>query len=129
MLAALEGYDWQKVFEYAGELDEGGDTDGEENIEAAKPTSAVSLKPFAWQDVLQVIGMYEGERDLDSWLVAGCLTDGRWFFLEAGCCYTGWDCQAEGTATVAETRAELIQFGLTKEARQTFGIELTTEQE
>jgi hypothetical protein len=50
--------------------------------------------------------------------------DGRWFHIEAGCDYTGWDCQAGGAATVAKTKANIIRYGCTDEDRKILNLEL-----
>lgn len=41
--------------------------------------------------VTQVVHAVEGEPDETDWLAVGRWDDGRYFVLEAGCDYTGWD--------------------------------------
>lgn len=87
MLAELDNYDWAEAFKYAGESGE---------YRSASPDIRktlgveVALTPFTRDDVVELIGIREGENDGASWKCAGRLSDGRWFFLEAGCDYTGW---------------------------------------
>ncbi len=109
MLAELDGYDWGEAFAYA---------DRPMLIEG----SLVSVSGFTRDDVAEIVGITEGENDGHNWEIAGRLTDGRWFFLSAGCDYTGWDCVASGQAWVADDRDSLIQFGLTAEARECWGL-------
>lgn len=83
----LRGGDWQSVFAYAGEPDAG---DGSASVGAVPPGSDVPTKPFSRWDVAEVLGTSEGENDRQNWLVYGRLKDGRYFFITAGCDYTGW---------------------------------------
>jgi hypothetical protein len=105
--------DWKYAFAYAGEPDEYGSPDLREAI----PNSGVSLEPFTREDVVKIIGISEGENDGADWLCAGKLKDSRWFFLSAGCDYTGWDCLAGGQAIIAKTKRKLLQFGVSKEEK------------
>lgn len=98
-----DDYDWQEAFVYAS------------NIRTATNCDKAG---FAMTDVKTVLAHDEGENDGPSWMMAGVLNDGRYFFLEAGCDYTGWDCQAGGDAQVADTLPNLIRFGMTEEARE-----------
>jgi hypothetical protein len=94
--ALMQDYDWLAVFEYA--------------------------RDFGIQDVAEVLGAQEGYNDGDEWIVWGRLNDGRWFYLHAGCDYTGWDCQAAGDSSLADTEEEIIRMGMDFGARQRFGI-------
>ncbi len=82
---------------------------------------------FTLADVSEVIAAEPGENDGPSWLMAGRLKDGRFFFLDAGCDYTGWDCQAGGDAQVADTLDNLIRFGMTQDARDRLKLPLRDE--
>lgn len=97
-----EDYDWKEAFEYAKTI---------------RTATGCSKDPFAMHDVAEVIAADPGENDGPSWMMAGRLSDGRFFFLDAGCDYTGWDCQAGGDAQVADTLPNLIRFGMTEDAR------------
>jgi hypothetical protein len=83
--------DWQAVFEFAS----GGSNHTDGNASGSSPSACVgdmvSCEPFNEHDVATIIGCSEGEQDESEWLIAGQLVDGRWFFIEAGCDYTGWD--------------------------------------
>ncbi len=83
----LVGYDWGASFAYAGEP---GDWDGEASVKPAHPGRDVDCRPFSRWDVDEVVALDEGEGDVKNWLCFGKLRDGRWFFLTAGCDYTGW---------------------------------------
>ena len=116
----IDDYDWQEAFACAG------DPEGQHNsadVRPALPTSEVSLAPFGRRDVAEVIAMQEGENDERDWLCVGRLSDGRYFFLTAGCDYTGWDCQSGGCAFVSNDKDELLQFGMTRDQRRELGLE------
>jgi hypothetical protein len=127
MLEKLNDYNWQEAFGYAGEggtcapyqLDNGLD------IRGALPTKQYNLAPFTREDVTEICAMREGEHDGDEWIIYGKLKDGRWFYLEAGCDYTGWDCHASGSATIADSKEEIERYGLTAYAREVFQIKLS----
>lgn len=124
MLTQLDDSDWREAFGYAGEPGtEAGDKRHPERTICAED-AAVPLSPFTREDVAEIIGMAPGENDGPAWVIAGRLTDGRWFYLEAGCDYTGWDCQAGGTAVVSADRERLIRFGITPEERTRLGLEI-----
>lgn len=103
-------YDWKEVFCFAGK--DSGHNFGDGTPEPAIPGDNVDCSPFGVNEVLFIMGMYEGENDESNWLIYGKLKDDRWFHIEAGCDYTGWDCQANGTSTVAKTRWEMEHFGI-----------------
>lgn len=81
-------YNWTQAFGYAGEP-------GTYNRDPVKistvPQAPCPTTPFARHHVAEIFGMSEGENDRENWITAGRLWDGRWFVLEAGCDYTGWD--------------------------------------
>lgn len=81
-------YDWGNVFAYAGEEVLYGY--GEASISAAPPTKAIDTSPFTRMHVETVFGTSAGANDGPNWLVYGKLLDGRYFFITAGCDYTGW---------------------------------------
>lgn len=45
-------------------------------------------------DVFKVHAIHEGENDGESWQWVFSIKDGRLIYLQAGCDYTGWDCQS-----------------------------------
>lgn len=120
MLEVLDTYDWQEAFGYAGESN----AFGSPCIVAALPTAQqhYNLSAFTREDVKEITGMSEGENDGANWLIYGQLKDGRWFFLSAGCDYTGWDCQASGVATIAKSKTEIERFGMGTEDRERLGV-------
>lgn len=101
--------DWRAAFVFA------------ENVRVAK-----DCKPdaFSIDDVATVLHKCEGENDGQSWIMAGILNDGRYFFLSAWCDYTGWDCQAGGDSQVAGNEKDLYRYCMDEDARKRFGIKL-----
>lgn len=88
MLPELEDYNWGEAFGYAGE--KGKCSTG--TVSRALPNDLdLSVDGFCREDVKRIIAMDEGENDERDWLIVGELHDGRFFALEAGCDYTGWD--------------------------------------
>jgi hypothetical protein len=104
-----EDYDWREAFTYAGTI---------------RTATNCDKAPFGMDDVAEVVKAENGENDGPSWIMVGKLKDGRYFFLDAGCDYTGWDCQAGGDAQVADTLDGLIRFGMDESARERFGYKL-----
>jgi len=80
------------------------------------------MASFTRDDVVEIYGIQEGENDADPWRVYGLLKDGRYFYLEAGCDYTGWGCQEDGRSWVNSTKEGIIKEGLTEEARRIFKL-------
>jgi hypothetical protein len=98
-----DSYDWKEAFAFTG------------NVRVAyncKPDS------FDIADVEMILADSEGENDGPSWLCCGRLNDGRWFYLSAGCDYTGWDCQAGGDVQIADTLDNLKKFAMDMEGRR-----------
>lgn len=115
MLDILNDGDWEQVFAFAG-----GGGYGEPNIQCI--SDGCSMENFGREDVSRIYGIKCGENDGEYWRIYGKLKDGRFFSIEAGCDYTGWDCQAGGSAWVSSTKKGIISEGLTEEARRVFGI-------
>lgn len=96
-------FDWRYAFEYAGHNAQADDEDFDHLGDDCRPiphgepnlllvgSSAVPDTPFTLDDVSEVRHAIAGENDGDPWICVGQLKDGRWFALEAGCDYTGWD--------------------------------------
>jgi hypothetical protein len=129
--------DWAEVFAYAGDCEEYQDGvyafNGQPFMRkpcSCDPTisacvgSTASTAPVLRRDVVRVIAASEGKNDGPNWLIVVELADGRFAFVEAGCDYTGWDCQAGGSCTTATSLGELYQFGLTEEARGRLAAQL-----
>ena len=66
----------------------------------------------------------EGENDGASWICAGKLKEGDYFFLTAWCDYTGWDCQAGGELFTNKSKKELERMNMSDEERTRLGIVL-----
>lgn len=119
MIEQLNNYDWAEVF---GEGTGGNCTPI--NPQPALPSYNGSLATFSREDVAEIFQQEGGENDGDEWIIYGRLKDGRYFSARGGCDYTGWDCRASNSGCVAETRDDIIRFGLTDEDRRRFKIEL-----
>lgn len=119
MLPVLDDYNWAEVF------GEGGGGNCTRIIPNRPPFDKnTSTATFSREDVKEILGISEGERDERSWIIYGLLKDGRWFFAEGGCDYTGWDCQASNSGSVAASREEIERYGMGNEERERFGIVL-----
>jgi len=123
MIDRLDDYDWRQAFGYVGEP--GTEATGYQGADG-KPMLAegaeCSADPFTREDVAHIEHISDGENDERDWLIIGRLNDGRWFYLEAGCDYTGWDCQADGSGWLSHSLEHLLQFGITDQARTRFGL-------
>lgn len=119
MKSELDNYDWAEVF---GEGDGGRCTP----IIPSRPPfdNTTDIATFSREDVEEITAMQDGENDGPSWIIYGKLKDGRWFYAEGGCDYTGWDCQAGNSGAVAATREQIERFGLGDNERSRFGIVL-----
>jgi hypothetical protein len=118
MLKQLDDGDWAEVFGEGG----GG------NCTAIIPNRAphdltTPITTFSREDVREIHGQSEGERDERSWIVWGELKDGRFFVARGYCDYTGWDCQAGNSGDVAQSEAGIIQFGMDSSERERFGFQ------
>lgn len=95
MLEEISDYNWAKAFEYAGVeedvKDEFYSRDGCPNIDAVLSEENTPVDNFVREDVVEIYGVSDGDHDGPDWIVYGKLKDGRFFFLAAGCDYTGWD--------------------------------------
>jgi len=105
--------DWEEAFGIA------------EGPTAVEGEDGVSVEEFFREDVEEVIAMSEGENDGPDWLLVAKLKDGRFAFLEAGCDYTGWDCQASGAVVVSTTLERLIRFGIGDDQRERLRLSVT----
>ena len=73
---------------------------------------AFHFADFEITDVAEVYGRADGENDGENWIIYGRLKDDRFFFLSAGCDYTGWDCQASGYFDTSDSLEELVRTGM-----------------
>ena len=76
-ISVLKSYDWQEAFK-TGSL-------------RPIPGDKTPQNTFSVEDVIEIYKIHEGYRDEDSWQIYGHLKDGRYFYLEAWCDYSGWD--------------------------------------
>lgn len=103
-----KSHDWKNAFEYANNPSHAGIED------KAQPH-------FTIEDVAVIFAIITCENDENNWIIFGQLQDYRYFFLTAGCDYTGWDCQAWGEACVADELEVLWSLGLGDEDRRRLG--------
>ena len=119
----VDDYDWTAAFELAGrEGAENSYGNNEPRLQACAPGIEVSTAEFTRADIDTIEVYEEGENDGPDWIVLGQLKDGRWFFLRAGCDYTGWDCQSGGMVDLAPDRALLLQYGISNEELRRLGL-------
>ena len=112
MLELLDECNWSEVF---GEGDGGNCTP---IIPRRIPGETCSLEGFTREDVAEILGVAEGQRDEEEWVVCGKLKDGRFFVAAGSCDFTGWDCHASNNGNVAETMENLLQFAMTPAEKQ-----------
>ena len=89
MLTELEGSDWAESFKYAGSTTDG-HSDSPNSGPTTFPGSKTSCAPFSRSDVAELFGQHDDGSDEPTFRCWGRLHDGRFFYLEAGCDYTGW---------------------------------------
>jgi hypothetical protein len=123
MLVKLDNYDWESAF------GEGPAEIGRRKIISRhtieySEASKGKIKGILRDDVSKILYMQDGENDKKDWIGIFELKDGRLISVESGCDYTGWDCQAGGTVTVSYNLKDLIQYGVSENARKRFGIVL-----
>lgn len=114
MLKELDTYDWECAFEYAGAG----------HVNTLTFGAKAKTTPFTRENVKTIFASSEGENDGASWIILGQLDDERWFFLSAGCDYTGWDCRSSGSTIVSNVKDDLIRFGTGVDDRERLGIAL-----
>lgn len=111
MLKQLEDWNWSEAFNAARDI-----------MRVSPPGSCNGPASFDQEDVAAIYHVAEGQNDGDAWRCAGMFADGMFFYLEAWCDYTGWDCRAGGSITFSPTYEDMMRFGLDNRARAVFGI-------
>lgn len=71
-----------------------------------------NIKDFFW--------VRGGERDGDSWLAAGQLTNDNYFFYTGGCDYTGFDCQGGMNLWVSKSWKNIVDHAMTQWDYETY---------
>ena len=104
-------YDWVEAF---GE-GSGGNTD-----KTTEAVGACDPSPPMLADVVEILAFRDGENDEKNWIGVFRVADGRFVYVDAGCDFTGWDCRASNSLTVAADLRSLVVMGMTDEARQEF---------
>lgn len=118
MIPILNDYDWENAF------GENNITLRYERVLPDRENEKLSIAPCTREDVKDILFHQVGENDGPSWIAIGHLKDGRYFSLEAGCDYTGWDCQASGVMSYASTKRNLFKFGVDDDMRRRFEIDI-----
>jgi hypothetical protein len=101
MLDKLNNYDWAEAF-------------GEGTGGNCKPLG------FTREEVAEILLAREGKNDGADWIFVGRLHDGRYAVVEAGCDYTGWDCQAGNSGWTYPDHAAMLA-GVGDEIRDLLG--------
>jgi len=123
ILEAIRGYDWESAFSCASGKPQGG-CGWANTPDWAGPPEEIpnhAAPSFNREDVRKVIAVSDGEHDGDEWIVFGQLKNGHYFFVAAGCDYTGWDCQSSGRAYVG-SKKYVEQFAMTIDERIRLGL-------
>lgn len=111
--ALLESYDWEEVF------GEGGGGNCTQDVDSLDGTDCgVCLRAGVYKIIASVNGM----NDEEEWIGVFLMRDGRYLAASGSCDYTGWDCRAGNTLTVASSLASLITSGLTPGQCRRLGI-------
>lgn len=119
-----ENYDWREAWGYGGDIEtcavtfQGAGPHG--NVSACAG-SKCSSEPVTVDMISRVIAASDGEHDERDWVAVAELKDGRFAYVESGCDYTGWDCQADGRVWVSHSLENLWFFGLTQQGRERLG--------
>lgn len=101
ILTILNDYDWKYAFDFAGKP------------EWCVGSLATGVSdPVVIENVVELLAFEEGANDGPEWICLGRVKDGRYFFLSAGCDYTGWECQADGRCLVSDKLETIMQFAL-----------------
>lgn len=88
----LNSYDWQQAFYFS--------------------------KDIAIEDVSEIIASSDGHNDGDAWIGIFKLKDGKLLYLNAGCDYTGWECQSGGYSVVKDSILEVLMSCTGDDERQ-----------
>jgi hypothetical protein len=109
-------YDWAQVF-----ADENDGNVSKDTTEVP-PGSDVNTSPASRSDVKEIIAAVNGENDGEEWIGVFLLNDGRYLIAQGGCCYTGWDCQAGNSMSVAKNMEDVLRYGLTDQEKGRLGF-------
>ena len=108
-----QDYDWEEVFGEGG----GGNCTPDVDSLDGTPTN-----PVGRVLVKRIIAAVNGENDEDEWVGVFELHDGRFLAAHGSCDYTGWDCRAGNTLTVAASLDTVVRMGLTADQAARLGL-------
>jgi uncharacterized protein (TIGR02996 family) len=66
---------------------------------------------FTLADIATIIAKSPGINEDTDWLCLGQLHNGRYFFIEAGCSYSGWDTHGTGRLIIGPNFESIVRFG------------------
>lgn len=66
-------------------------------------------QPFTLDQVDDILACIAGHNDEDDWYWIVQLKDGSFYLIDAGCDYTGWDCNSSCTCIKAATAKECAE--------------------
>jgi hypothetical protein len=101
MLPELDSYDWENAFGFS---------------------------VFDREDVIDVISISEGMNDELPWIGIFKLKSGLFGYLEAGCDYTGWECQSGGHSEQDGSLENLISMKMGKDSRRRLGVQIPSDE-
>lgn len=81
-------------------------------------SQAPKANHYTMDDIAEVLAADEGENDEQNWVALLKMNDGNVVFLDAGCDYTGWDCQANGFIDVNTLEYWMGPLGLEPVTRE-----------
>lgn len=70
---------------------------------------------YGVDDIAEVLAVWEGQNDGDSWRWILRLNDDRFVFLQGSCDYTGWDCQSWAASVFAAGAIEVLALGMSEQ--------------
>lgn len=75
------------------------------------------------RNIAEYYWIQAGERDEESWYAVGKLNNGFYFFYEAACDYTGFECQGTMDLLVSKSYANLMTYGMPEAAYRQYSNE------
>ncbi len=110
--------DWQEIFRtYVNPVQNGANAIHE-------PLKDYNTNNLRIDEVNEIIAISNGENDGKSWIGLFKIRYKYYLMVRGWCDYTGWDCQADGDAQIAQDLDLLKKYSITpEEKRRLFGNE------
>lgn len=83
------------------------------------PTTIPKKDMMDYKQFAKVYYARPGANDEENWTFLVKHKNGYYIFFDAGCDYTGFDCQGGGTITYSRDAKQMWSFGLTQDMRNT----------